>query len=357
MYSFAQRDDMRVVDEPLYGHYLRVSGAKHPGGDDVMAATNCDGEVVIDGLLAASAAEPGANLFVKHMAHHLIELGLEFLQHCRNVFLIRDPREMLPSLTVQIPHATLVDTGETLLLIDCGLTRKEAEERLVARGVSAGEIDAILVTHEHGDHCRGVAALSSNYEIPVFLTAGTAGSPKLDGLKQSVIIRPGDRFDVGDCRIAAEPVPHDAREPVQFCLEAGAVKLGILTDLGTITPHVVQAFSDCDALVLEFNHDPGMLAEGPYPRSVKARVGGAFGHLTNQQARQFLDHAGTDKLKTLFVAHISQQNNAPELAEAALTGWPGLSYCAVIHATQETGFDWYTLDGLDSQPEFKVGMR
>ena len=254
-------------------------------------------------------------------------------------------------------NATLVDTGETLLLIDCGLTRKEAEERLVARGVSAGEIDAILVTHEHGDHCRGVAALSSNYEIPVFLTAGTAGSPKLDGLKRSVIIRPGDRFDVGDCRIAAEPVPHDAREPVQFCLEAGAVKLGILTDLGTITPHVVQAFSDCDALVLEFNHDPGMLAEGPYPRSVKARVGGAFGHLTNQQARQFLDHAGTEKLKTLFVAHISRQNNAPELAEAALTGWPGLSYCAVIHATQETGFDWYTLDGLDSQPEFKAGMR
>jgi len=109
--------------------------------------------------------------------------------------------------------------------------------------------------------------------------------------------------------------------------------------------------------VLEFNHDPGMLAEGPYPLSVKARVGGAFGHLTNQQARQFLDHAGTDKLKILFVAHISQQNNAPKLAEAALTGWQGLSSCAVIHATQETGFDWYTLDRLDTQPEFKAGMR
>ncbi len=240
-------------------------------------------------------------------------------------------------------NATLVDTGETLLLIDCGLPRKEAEARLGSRGLSAGDIDAILVTHEHSDHCRGVAALSRAYGLPVFLTAGTASSPKLDGLRHGVIIRPGERFDVGDCHIAAEPVPHDAREPVQFCLWAGVLKLGVLTDLGSITPHVVQAFSDCDALVLEFNHDPVMLTQGPYPRSVKARVGGDYGHLANSQARLFLDHANTANLKTLFVAHISQQNNSPKLADAALAGWSGLRSCAVIHATQETGFDWVDL--------------
>ena len=100
-----------MVDEPLYGHYLKVSGAEHPGGDEVVAAMNCDGGDVIQSLLARSEAEPDINLFVKHMAHHLVELDLEFLQHCRSVFLIRDPREMLPSLTIQIPHATLVDTG------------------------------------------------------------------------------------------------------------------------------------------------------------------------------------------------------------------------------------------------------
>ena len=111
MYSFAQRDDVRAVDEPLYGHYLRQSGAKHPGGDEVIATMNCDGTDVIQSLLATSQAEPGVTMFVKHMAHHLVDLDLEFLQHCRNVFLIREPREMLPSLTIQIPHATLVDTG------------------------------------------------------------------------------------------------------------------------------------------------------------------------------------------------------------------------------------------------------
>ena len=138
-------------------------------------------------------------------------------------------------------------------------------------------------------------------------------------------------------------MPHDAREPVQFCLTHNDLKLGVLTDLGSITPHVVQAFSGCDALVLEFNHDPQMLADGPYPYAVKKRVGGDFGHLTNAQARQFLDHADTTRLKMLFVAHISQQNNAPELADAALSGWSDLSQCQVIHATQESGFDWFNL--------------
>ena len=240
-------------------------------------------------------------------------------------------------------NATLVDTGETLILIDCGLARRDVEERLQARGLSATDIDAILVTHEHGDHCRGVVALSKTYDLPVFLTAGTASSAKLEGLDRGVIIRPGDRFDVGDCHIAAEPVPHDAREPVQFCLWSGALKLGVLTDLGSITPHVIQTFGGCDALVLEFNHDPVMLAEGPYPRSVKARVGGDYGHLANAQARLFLDHADTTKHRMLFVAHISQQNNAPDLADAALAGWSGLSACDVIHATQDTGFDWFDL--------------
>ena len=111
MYSFAQRDDTRVVDEPLYGHYLRVSGADHPGDEEVMAAMNCDGDAVVAGLMADVDKSPNVNFFIKHMAHHLVDLDLTFVNHCRNVFLIRDPREMLPSLTIQVPHATLVDTG------------------------------------------------------------------------------------------------------------------------------------------------------------------------------------------------------------------------------------------------------
>jgi hypothetical protein len=111
MYSFAQREDIRVVDEPLYGHYLRVSGAEHPGRDDVLAALNCDGDEVMRGLLRQHAQEPGVRLFIKHMAHHLIDIDLGFMRQTCNVFLIRDPREMLPSLTIQVPDAHLADTG------------------------------------------------------------------------------------------------------------------------------------------------------------------------------------------------------------------------------------------------------
>jgi len=111
MYSFAQRDDTRIVDEPLYGHYLHVTGVGHPGGDEVIATMNCDGDAVLRAMMAQSEASPGTHYFVKHMAHHLVQLDMQFVAKCRNVFLIRDPREMLPSLTIQVPQATLADTG------------------------------------------------------------------------------------------------------------------------------------------------------------------------------------------------------------------------------------------------------
>ncbi|MGB5333981.1 MAG: hypothetical protein WBN07_00055 [Woeseiaceae bacterium] len=111
MYSFAQRDDLRVVDEPLYGHYLRVTNAPHPGRDEVMAAMDCDGDQVMRALIEKQARNPALRLFLKHMAHHLVDLDLDFLRATSNIFLIRDPREMLPSLIVQLPHATLGDTG------------------------------------------------------------------------------------------------------------------------------------------------------------------------------------------------------------------------------------------------------
>jgi hypothetical protein len=111
MYSFAQRDDVRVVDEPLYGHYLRVSGADHPGRDDIIANMNCDGAAVMRELLARQERDSSVRLFQKHMAHHLVDLDLGFLRETSNIFLIRNPREMLPSLTIQLPHASLSDTG------------------------------------------------------------------------------------------------------------------------------------------------------------------------------------------------------------------------------------------------------
>lgn len=134
MYSFSQLDNVRIVDEPLYGHYLRESGADHPGREDVIAAMNCDGSVVVRELLEVAARHADLHLFVKNMAHHLFALDLEFLHHTKNVFLIRDPREMLPSLVVQIPAATLADTG---------LQRQwQLYEDLVARGQDPVVLDS-----------------------------------------------------------------------------------------------------------------------------------------------------------------------------------------------------------------------
>jgi hypothetical protein len=136
MYSFAQRDDIRVVDEPLYGHYLRVSGADHPGRDTIIAGMNCDGAAVMRELLALQRQDPAMRLFQKHMAHHLVELDLGFLRETSNIFLIREPRDMLPSLTVQLPHATLADTG------------LKTQWELYADLRAAGQIPAIVDARE-----------------------------------------------------------------------------------------------------------------------------------------------------------------------------------------------------------------
>ena len=117
---------------------------------------------------------------------------------------------------------------------------------------------------------------------------------------------------------------------------------------------MLQAFAQCDALVLEFNHDPDMLMRGPYPRSIKTRVGGDFGHLANAQARQFLDCADTTNLRLLFVAHLSQQNNRPELADAMLADWYDREHCTIVHATQESGFAWFDIAGVNPVAETAV---
>jgi len=136
MYSFSQRNDMRVIDEPLYGHYLRVSGADHPGRDAVLAAMNCDGNEVMRILLSEQSERQEIRLFIKHMAHHLLDIDLDFLQHTCNLFLIRDPMEMLPSLTIQVPNARLVDTG------------LERQWQLYSELLSAGQRPAVLDSRE-----------------------------------------------------------------------------------------------------------------------------------------------------------------------------------------------------------------
>lgn len=225
------------------------------------------------------------------------------------------------------------------LLIDCGFSVRETELRLARLGKSARDLAAILVTHEHSDHIKGVAALARRYDLPVYMTPGTFHSRDLGSLPKLNLIHAYAAFELFGLQVKPVAVPHDAREPSQFVFEYAGLRLGILTDLGSITPHVEEAYQGCDAILLEANHDPFMLASGPYPYSLKQRVGGQWGHLSNQQAAGFLQRIDTRRLQHLVVAHISQKNNSLEAARAALE--PVVQAVKqVTYACQDQGFDW-----------------
>jgi phosphoribosyl 1,2-cyclic phosphodiesterase len=236
-------------------------------------------------------------------------------------------------------NGTLVQSGETLLLVDCGFSLRETEARLERLGVSGADIDAVLVTHEHSDHCSGVARLSRKYQLPVFLTRGTWASGRCENAAVVEHFHSEDSFRVGSIEVAPIAVPHDAREPCQFVFRAGGLSVGILTDLGSVTPAVTAHYHDCHALLLECNHDSDMLSLGPYPEPLKRRVGGDWGHLNNRQAASLLAQVQTERLQHLVVAHISEQNNHRDSVLDAL----GPVYAPterIIWADQKQGFDW-----------------
>lgn len=236
-------------------------------------------------------------------------------------------------------NATLVRTADTLLMVDCGFSMRETTRRLAALDVQAEQIDAILVTHEHGDHCAGVASLSRRFQIPVYLTHGTAGTGRCDGSHSLLCFNSEDSFAIGSLQVKAVTVPHDAAEPCQFRLSSGGRSLGILTDLGSITPHVLDNYRDCHSLLLEFNHDLLMLQAGSYPPALKRRVGGDWGHLNNMQAARLLRDLGAARPGQLVVAHVSENNNSRQKAEEALLSVLD-TLEGVVWAEQADGFDW-----------------
>ena len=240
-------------------------------------------------------------------------------------------------------NGTLVHGNDQLLLIDCGFSVREAEKRLQRLNITPHQIDAILVTHEHSDHIKGVGPLARKFKLPVYMTAGTARSSAIGEIQSLHIIHNYKPFRVKGLQVIPVAVPHDAIEPTQYIFEMDNKRLGLLTDLGNISPYVESQYTDCDALIIEANHDPSMLASGPYPKSVKQRVGGAWGHLSNQQASTFLQRMDKSRLQCLVVAHISQQNNSVKLAQQAF------AQChqeinQVIYACQEEGFHWLQID-------------
>ena len=240
-------------------------------------------------------------------------------------------------------NATLVEYQGTLVMIDCGFSCRETERRMARLGCHPADIAALLVTHEHGDHVRGVAPLARKYGFPVWLTHGTLHMLRDADLPSVQDINATARIDIGELQIQPFTVPHDAREPCQFTLLAGNRRLGLLTDTGCITPHIVASLDACDALLLECNHDSAMLVDGPYSRFLQQRVGGPLGHLSNAQAAELLARLDTTRLQHLIAAHLSDKNNQPSLARTALAtamdcepDWIGI-------ADQDAGMDWRTI--------------
>ncbi len=239
-------------------------------------------------------------------------------------------------------NATLIEAGEIRVLVDCGFAAKELERRLAELAVDPATLNAILVTHEHGDHMRGVGPVARRYQLPVWMTAGTLKTDRCGQIAEINIINShAGGFSIGELQITPFPVPHDAREPCQFSFVHEERCFTLLTDLGQVTPHVLQEVSQCDALLLECNHDLDMLANGPYPPRLQARVRGIYGHLSNCQAAALLQQIESDKLSHLVVAHLSQQNNTPErVRETLLNSLPTLERCLSV-VQQNSVSQWF----------------
>lgn len=217
-------------------------------------------------------------------------------------------------------NATLVARGEQGLLIDCGLTVRELERRLAAIHFAPTALRAIVLTHEHHDHIAGAAALSRKYRIPILTTHGTqtAAAERLANAHGIDYLIADGSIEFGAFTLNAVLVPHDAREPCQFVLGDGEWRLGILTDVGQVTPHLLREFAGLDAMVLEFNHDVGRLADSVYPPSLRERIAGPYGHLSNVQASAMLEQLDLSQLRTLVAAHLSEKTNSPALVAACL---------------------------------------
>ncbi|WP_296654946.1 MBL fold metallo-hydrolase [Paraburkholderia sp.] len=245
-------------------------------------------------------------------------------------------------------NALVVEAGggarPTRVLLDCGFSAKEVERRLARAGLAADTLHAILITHEHSDHIGSALTLARRWSIPLYTSWGTAQAVGADtaGVELHVLWS-DETVEIGAVGVLPYTVPHDAREPLQFVFNDGASRLGVLTDVGESTPHIGAVLGGCDALVLECNHDVALLAASRYPPSLKARIGGSHGHLNNEAAAGILAGLDRSKLRYLVAAHLSQQNNTPELARAAMDGVLGNSATEIGVASQDEGFDWVAL--------------
>lgn len=239
-------------------------------------------------------------------------------------------------------NALLVESGRTRVLVDCGFRPREMATRLERLGVAPESVTAVLITHEHADHVGGAAQCAASFGWAIHASHGTAAAGPL----AATTVRRFDShtsFAIEGLQISPFPVPHDAREPTQFVFGDGAVRLGVLTDAGRVTAHIVDMLKGCAGLVLECNHDLGMLARGRYPPTLKKRIAGDFGHLDNRAAANLLREVAGPHLQQVVAAHLSEENNTAALACAALADALGCAQGWIGVADQEAGCAWRVL--------------
>ena len=246
-------------------------------------------------------------------------------------------------------NATVVEASSgittTRLLVDAGFSLRELDARLTRAGLAAGDLDAVFVTHEHGDHIGCAVTLAERDGLPLWMSRGTwraLGEPLAPaGLR---FARDDEAIAVGDLELHPFTVAHDAAEPLQLRCTDGSARLVVLTDLGSITAHMLQYVAGCDAIVLECNHDAAMLAQSRYPPSLKARIGGRLGHLSNSTAVEILGHCLGGRLRHVVAAHLSRENNRPGIVREVLAAVRGCAAADVIVADPDEGFAWLRLD-------------
>ena len=214
-------------------------------------------------------------------------------------------------------NAVFIEAGETRLLIDVGLSAREIERRLSLIGVEAESLHAILVTHEHHDHVQGAGPLVRRFGLPLSIHPDThKAMPRLGKIEKLQEFDVGVPFHLRDLEIRPFPITHDASAPVGFVIESPDGKIGVATDLGIATRLVADYLTDCRVLVLESNHDEQMLLDGPYPWHLKQRIKSSQGHLSNKASAELLNGLVWDGLEAVFLAHLSETNNAPVMARA-----------------------------------------
>ena len=232
------------------------------------------------------------------------------------------------------------------MLIDCGLGLRQLQAALAADGLSPTDLDGVFITHEHGDHIGCVAMLAARYRVPIWTSAGTAQSLKLPHDADAPVHHVGDGqvFSIRGLEFRPFTVPHDAREPLQLRCSDGAAHLGVLTDLGHASSHVLQQLQGCHALMIEANHDPDMLAASRYPPFLKRRVGGLYGHLANTATAEILRAVQHDGLQRVVAAHLSAQNNLPALARQSLAAALGWADEEIQVASPTEGTLWFDVN-------------